>query len=72
MPTEVFTVKELAQYLKAKPITIYKHVEQGRIPAFKLGSHWRFKKETIDRWIEEQECKSVEALSVGKNENSRA
>lgn len=56
MVTEIFTVKELAEYIKAKPITIYKHVEQGKIPAFKLGSHWRFKKETIDKWIEEQEA----------------
>ena len=51
----MMTVDELAEYLKMKTVTIYKHAQSGRIPAFKVGSKWRFKKETIDRWIEEQE-----------------
>jgi len=52
---QLFTVQELAKYLRMRPVTIYKHVTQGKIPAFKVGSHWRFKKSTIDKWIEEQE-----------------
>ena len=51
----IFTVPELATYLRMKPITIYKHVAGGKIPGFKVGSKWRFKKETIDRWIKRQE-----------------
>jgi len=50
-----FTVQELAQYLKMKPITIYKHASKGEIPGFKIGAAWRFKKSSIDKWIEEQE-----------------
>lgn len=51
----VFTVRELAKYLRMKPLTIYKHASAGKLPGFKVGSHWRFKKDTIDRWIESQE-----------------
>ena len=51
----VFTVPELADYLKMKPITIYKHAQTGRLPGFKVGTSWRFKKSSIDRWIEKQE-----------------
>ena len=51
----LFTVDELAQYLKMRPITIYKHAAAGKLPGFKVGSKWRFKKSTIDKWIEEQE-----------------
>ena len=51
----VLTVRELADYLKMKPITIYKHASEGKLPGFKVGSHWRFKKETIDSWIASQE-----------------
>jgi excisionase family DNA binding protein len=51
----VFTVTELATYLRMKPITIYKHVAGGKLPGFKVGSKWRFKKVTIDSWIEQQE-----------------
>ena len=52
---QVFTVQELAQYLRMKPVTIYKHAKAGKLPCFKVGANWRFKKSTIDRWISEQE-----------------
>lgn len=51
----MMTIKELADYLAVKPLTIYKHVGQGRIPGFKVGSHWRFRKESIEAWIKAQE-----------------
>jgi excisionase family DNA binding protein len=51
----VLTVRDLASYLRMKPLTIYKHVSEGKLPGFKVGSHWRFKKQTIERWIEDQE-----------------
>jgi excisionase family DNA binding protein len=54
----LFTVQELAKYLRMKPVTIYKHANEGKIPAFKVGSHWRFKKTTIDGWISDQEDKN--------------
>ena len=50
-----FTVRELAQYLRMRPITIYKHASKGDLPGFKIGAAWRFKKSSIDRWIEDQE-----------------
>ena len=55
MISNVMTVDEVADYLKMKVVTIYKHAQDGKLPGFKVGSKWRFKKETIDKWIEEQE-----------------
>ena len=55
MVNQMMTVEEVASYLKMKAVTIYKHAQQGTIPAFKVGASWRFKKATIDRWIEDQE-----------------
>jgi len=51
----LMTVDELAKYLRMKKVTIYKHAQDGGLPGFKVGSTWRFKKATIDRWIEAQE-----------------
>jgi len=51
----VMTVREVARYLRMKPVTIYKHAQEGKLPAFKVGATWRFKKKTIDTWITEQE-----------------
>ncbi|MCK4852444.1 MAG: helix-turn-helix domain-containing protein [Candidatus Omnitrophica bacterium] len=55
MASQMMTVEEVARYLKMKTGTIYKHAQQGKVPAFKVGSSWRFKKATIDKWIEKQE-----------------
>ena len=46
------TVKEVAQYLKLSTDLIYKLAQQGKIPASKVGTAWRFKKEKIDQWME--------------------
>ena len=53
----VFTVQEVATYLRMKPVTIYKHAKAGKLPCFKVGANWRFKKSTIDSWIARQEDK---------------
>ncbi len=55
MKETVMTVREVARYLRMKPVTIYKHAQEGKLPAFKVGATWRFKKKTIDTWITEQE-----------------
>jgi hypothetical protein len=38
-------------------------VNEQKIPAFKLGNRWRFKKSKIDQWMEE---KSVETEARDK------
>ena len=51
----LMTIDELAKYLRMKKVTIYKHAQEGKVPGFKVGSKWRFKKTTIDKWIEDKE-----------------
>ena len=60
------TVDEVAEYLRMKKVTIYKHAQEGKIPAFKFGSTWRFKKSRIDKWIDSKETGSVSAPSIKK------
>ncbi len=52
MPGTVLTIEELAEYLKVSKSTLYKLVQEGRIPGQKVGKHWRFRKDAIDRWLE--------------------
>lgn len=51
---ELLTLEELAKYLKISKHTLYKMLEKGEIPAFKIANQWRFKKSDIDKWIEQQ------------------
>jgi excisionase family DNA binding protein len=50
-PSDVMTIEQLADYLQIAKSTLYKLAQEGRIPAQKVGKHWRFHRETIDRWI---------------------
>jgi excisionase family DNA binding protein len=50
MDSQIMTVKELADYLRVHPSTIYRLLKEKHIPAFKVGSDWRFNREAIDRW----------------------
>lgn len=54
---EILTIKELASYLKIAEKTAYRFVSEGRIPGFKVGGSWRFRRSEIERWIAEQEQK---------------
>ena len=51
----LMTIDEVARYLRMKKVTIYKHAQEGKIPGFKVGSKWRFKKSTVDKWITDKE-----------------
>lgn len=51
--SDVLTIEELAAYLKISKSTLYKLTRRGEIPCQKIGRHWRFRKEAIDRWLEE-------------------
>jgi excisionase family DNA binding protein len=55
IPGDVLTIGELSDYLKISKSTLYKLVREGRVPCQKVGRHWRFRKEAIDRWLEVSE-----------------
>lgn len=47
----VFTIDELAKYLKVSKSTLYKLCQAGKVPGRKVGRHWRFHRDTIDDWL---------------------
>ncbi len=47
---ETYTVEEVAQTLKLHPYTIRRLSREGKIPAFKFGGQWRFRKSEIEAW----------------------
>jgi excisionase family DNA binding protein len=47
----LLTTVQVARYLKVDKFTVYRLVTQRKIPAFKVGSQWRYKKKLIDAWL---------------------
>src|SRR5437762_11834130 len=51
---EVMNIRQASQYLGVRPDTLYKYVNEQKIPAFKLCNRWRLKKSKLDQWTEEK------------------
>ncbi|MBJ2135807.1 helix-turn-helix domain-containing protein [Paraglaciecola chathamensis] len=54
MPDDILTIKEVAQYLKLNEKTAYRLASEGKLPGFKVGGSWRFRRAEIDIWISEK------------------
>jgi excisionase family DNA binding protein len=51
-PPEVMTISDLAEYLQVSKSSLYKLVQQGKVPGQKVGKHWRFSRASIDKWLD--------------------
>jgi excisionase family DNA binding protein len=54
MNNDVLTIREVADYLKVNEKTVYSLAQRRRIPGFKVGGQWRFRREDLDAWIKAQ------------------
>jgi nitrogen PTS system EIIA component len=50
----LLTIEEVAGFLHMNPMTVYAWVREGKIPAFKIGKVWRFRKTDIESWLKSQ------------------
>jgi excisionase family DNA binding protein len=50
-------MREVSAYLRVHPSTVYRMLKHDQLPAFQIGTDWRFNIEAIDRWCLEQEKK---------------
>lgn len=57
MTDKILTLKEVAEYLKLTKKTAYRLAAAGKLPGFKVGGSWRFKREDVLTWIEEKKKK---------------
>lgn len=67
-PDEILTIDEVAAYLKAGKRTVYRLASSGKIPAFKLGGTWRFRRAELDQWIASQIGEATDSADDGSAE----
>jgi excisionase family DNA binding protein len=66
---EVMNIRQASGYLGVSTDTLYKYVYEERIPAFKLGNRWKFKRSMLDAWMER---KSLGGARERKKTKARA
>jgi excisionase family DNA binding protein len=57
MTDQIMTLKEVAEYLKLTENTAYRLVAERKLPGFKVGGSWRFKREDLEAWIDNKKEK---------------
>lgn len=62
MESDLLTANEVSEYLRIPKSTVYKLVQEGKIPGFKVGRHWRFRREVFQQWIKTKENTSTPKL----------
>jgi excisionase family DNA binding protein len=51
MQENLLTTEQVAEYLRIDKFTLYRLVTQKKIPAFKVGSQWRFERKLLEDWL---------------------
>lgn len=64
MSDEILTIEEVAKYLRVSERTVYDWAQKGEIPAGKIGTVWRFKKDEIEKWVNERLTSSLKNPSA--------
>jgi excisionase family DNA binding protein len=52
----LLTTRQLQALLQVDRITIYRMLNDGRLQGFKVGGQWRFSRQAIQRWLQEQQA----------------
>ncbi len=52
--SEILTIKEVAELLRIGEKTAYTMAKDGKLPGFKVGGQWRFRRMDLDAWIQER------------------
>ena len=56
--TRAMKIREVADLLNLDSDTVSRYADEGKIPAFRVGSRWRVDPEALAFWIEAQNIQS--------------
>ncbi len=57
---ETLTPSEIAKILKLHPFTVTRLAREGKVPAFKVGGSWRFRRDEFEQWITSRKSKALQ------------
>jgi excisionase family DNA binding protein len=56
MDEEILTIREVADLLKLHPKTVNKLANSGKLPGYRIGRQWRFRKSELLRVLEKRDA----------------
>ncbi len=61
----IYTIPEIAQYLKLSKSKVYQLVQKGQLPHIKIGKNVRVKESDLNQWIDKQRQDFDPSFSTG-------
>ncbi|HEV8340895.1 MAG TPA: helix-turn-helix domain-containing protein [Candidatus Binatia bacterium] len=52
---KLLTLSEAASILQLSKRTLLRMIQQGEVPAFKVGGQWRIRESQFRKWVEDKE-----------------
>jgi excisionase family DNA binding protein len=62
---QILNIEEASKYLRVPLSSLYKLAQDGKIPCQKVGRHRKFRKETIDNWLDQNLGKTKSSKTYG-------
>jgi excisionase family DNA binding protein len=67
---EIMTIQETSDFLRIPLSSLYKLAQQGKIPCQKVGRHWRFHKQALEKWFEKFPADEQVKFDLGEMDGS--
>ena len=67
MTPEIWTIKEVAEFLRVSVEVVERLVEANAIPFFRVGKEVRFRKDEVNRWTSSEAASGGAAISGGRD-----
>ncbi len=67
---DLLTTKQLMELLHLDRTTIYRMLNDGRLPGVRVGGQWRFSRQTIDGWLSDQKPSTADAKGPAETASS--
>ncbi|MCM1322091.1 MAG: PTS sugar transporter subunit IIA [Bacteroides sp.] len=64
MESDILTIEEVAKYLRVSERTVYDWAQKGEIPSGKIGTVWRFKKNEIEKWVNDRLSSNTKVIQT--------
>jgi putative molybdopterin biosynthesis protein len=71
MNREMFTTKEVAEYLSINEKQVYRLIKEKKIPATRVTGKWLFPKELVDEWVIASARENIGATLKRKSSNDQ-
>jgi excisionase family DNA binding protein len=67
---DLLTTKQLMDLLRVDRTTIYRMLNDGRLPGVRVGGQWRFQRQAIEEWLQQKTPPELREIKANTDEKA--